>query len=250
MRFNRKIAIPILWVRHHITKRQFMMLSSVFVGFTAGMAAVILKSAVHYIYAFVTQGLFFEYKAQFLLMLPMLGLLLTVFYVQVFRNGKLGRGTSNVLYIISQKGSRVEKDKMYTHIITAALTGGFGGSAGLESPIVVTGSAIGSNYSRFYHLSFQDRTLLLACGAAAGISAAFSAPIAGVLFAIEVLLTEVTISAFTPLLLAAATGALCNRILLQEGALFYFNLKEPFHYQNVPFYIGLGILCGLVSVYY
>jgi CIC family chloride channel protein len=120
----------------------------------------------------------------------------------------------------------------------------------LESPIVVTGSAIGSNYSRFYHLSFQDRTLLLACGAAAGISAAFSAPIAGVLFAIEVLLTEVTVAAFTPLLLAAATGALCNRILLQEGALFYFNVKEPFHYENVPFYIGLGIVCGLVSVYY
>ena len=250
MRFNRKVAIPIIWLRRHITKRQFILLSSVLVGFTAGIAAVILKSAVHFIYEFVTGGQFFEYKAQFLLLLPMLGLLLTVFYVQVFRNGKLGRGTSNVLYIISQKGSRVEKDKMYTHVITAALTGGFGGSAGLESPIVVTGSAIGSNYSRFYHLSFQDRTLLLACGAAAGISAAFSAPIAGILFAIEVLLTEVTVSAFTPLLLAAAAGALCNRILLQEGALFFFNLKEPFHYQNVPFYIGLGLLCGLVSVYY
>ncbi|MDX5346617.1 MAG: chloride channel protein [Hymenobacteraceae bacterium] len=249
-RIKKTYFTTMIWLRRHLTTRQFILISSVLVGLTAGLAAVVLKSAVHLIYDFLTGGQFFEYDARLLVLLPLIGLLLTVLYVQVFRNGKLGRGTANILYIIGQKSGLVEKDKMYTHMITSALTVGFGGSAGLESPIVVTGSAIGSNYSRFYHLDFKDRTLLLASGAAAGIAAVFNAPIAGVLFAIEILLTEVTISAFIPLLIAAAVGALCNKVILQEQALFHFSLSRPFMPENVPFYIALGLFCGLVSIYY
>jgi CIC family chloride channel protein len=139
---------------------------------------------------------------------------------------------------------------MYSHIITSALTVGFGGSCGLESPIVSTGSAIGSNYAKTYRLSYKERTILLGCGAAAGIAAVFNAPIAGVLFAIEVLLTEVTVSAFIPLIVAAATGALLSKIILQEGVILSFSLAQEFDYHNVPFYIILGLLAGLLSLYY
>lgn len=139
---------------------------------------------------------------------------------------------------------------MYSHVLTSAITAGFGGSAGLESPIVVTGSAIGANYGREYHLNYRDRTLLLASGAAAGIAAVFNAPIAGVLFAIEVLLTDISISAFIPLIISAVVGALCSKIILQEDILFNIGQREFFAAEHVPFYVLLGILCGMVSVYY
>jgi CIC family chloride channel protein len=139
---------------------------------------------------------------------------------------------------------------MYAHIITSALTVGFGGSTGLESPIVSTGSAIGANFGKTYRLTYKERTILLACGAAAGIAAVFNAPIAGVLFAIEVLLADVSVSAFIPLIIAAASGALLSNIILSEGVVLSFSVQYAFNYQNVPFYIVLGILAGLLSLYY
>jgi CIC family chloride channel protein len=139
---------------------------------------------------------------------------------------------------------------MYSHIITSALTVGFGGSAGLESPIVSTGSAIGSNFSKRYKLNYKDRTMLLAAGAAGGISAAFNSPIAGVLFALEVVLVDVSITAFIPLLIAAASGALLSKIILNENELLLFRLQQPFNYHFLPLYIILGVLAGFVSYYY
>lgn len=139
---------------------------------------------------------------------------------------------------------------MYSHVFTSALTVGFGGSAGLESPIVSTGSAIGSNFARTYKMSYKERTLLLAAGAAGGIAGAFNAPIAGVLFALEVILVDISISAFIPLLIAAASGALLSKIILHESSLLFFKLKLPFDYNNVPFYILLGLLAGITSLYY
>ncbi len=130
------------------------------------------------------------------------------------------------------------------------LTVGLGGSAGLESPIVVTGAAFGSNYAQKYKLSYKDRTLLIGCGVAAGIAAAFNAPIAGVLFAIEFLLVDVSISAFTPIMIAAATGALVSEIVLDETILLNFKQQQVFDYHKIPFYILLGIFTGFVSIYY
>jgi CIC family chloride channel protein len=139
---------------------------------------------------------------------------------------------------------------MYAQIITSSLTVGLGGSAGLESPIVITGAAFGSNYAQRFKLRYKDRTLLIGCGVAAGISAAFNAPIAGVLFAIEVLLVDVSISAFTPIMIAAATGALVSKIALDESILLSFNQKQSFDYHNIAYYILLGLFTGLISVYY
>jgi CIC family chloride channel protein len=134
--------------------------------------------------------------------------------------------------------------------VTSSLTVGLGGSAGLESPIVITGAAFGSNYAQKYKLTYKDRTLLIGCGVAAGIAAAFNAPIAGVLFAIEVLLVDVSIAAFTPIMIAAATGALVSVIALDETILLSFKQQQNFDYHNIVYYILLGVFTGLISVYY
>ncbi|WP_266205454.1 chloride channel protein [Pontibacter kalidii] len=246
----KKSKIPLLWLRRHTSDREFMLISSVLVGLTAGVAAVILKSLVHYIQLLLAYGNRLLDQPYWLVVFPFIGILLTVLIVRVFFKGSIGRGTANILFNISQKSSLVERHKMFSHVLTSAVTAGFGGSAGLESPIVVTGSAIGSNYGREYHLNYRDRTLLLASGAAAGIAAVFNAPIAGVLFAIEVLLTDISISAFIPLIIAAVVGALSSKIILEEDILFNISKTEFFAAEHVPFYVLLGILCGMVSVYY
>lgn len=238
------------WLHTKLNNRQFLMVSSMLVGLTAGLAAVLLKTLVHYIHVGIIHNYHIQFQYYLYLVFPLIGILLTTFIVKRFLHGKLGKGTANILHAIVKKSGFLPKDQMYSHIVTSAITVGFGGSAGLESPIVTTGSAIGSNYGKTYHLPYKDRVLLLACGAAAGIAAAFNSPIAGVLFALEVLLVDVTISAFLPLIIAAAVGTLCSKIILSEGILLSFSLRQPFDYHNVPFYMVLGVLAGVVSVYY
>lgn len=238
------------WLHSKLDKKQFLILASVLVGLTAGLAAVVLKTLVHYIHLGATYDYNFSFKGVLPIVLPIVGILLTVFFVQKHLKGKLGRGNSNVLHAIARKGSRLPPDQMYSHVVTSALTVGFGGSAGLESPMVTTGAAIGSNFGRTYKLTYKDRTLLLACGAAAGISAAFNAPIAGVLFALEVLLADVTISLFIPVMIASAAGAILSLMLLDETMRLEFRMQQAFDYHNVGWYLLLGIIAGLVSVYY
>lgn len=238
------------WLHGKLNPRQFLIFSSILVGITAGFAAVILKSAVHYLRLGITYDYHLPYQYIFYLIFPVIGILLTVWFVNRILKGHLGRGTANILYAIARKSSFLPRDQMYSHIITSTLTVGFGGSGGLESPIVVTGSTIGSNYARTYNIDYKERTLLLACGAAAGIAGAFNAPIAGVLFALEVLLADVSISAFIPLIIASATGGLLSKIILNENILFSFHLRQPFDYRNLPYYLILGLLAGGVSVYY
>ncbi|TPE45980.1 chloride channel protein [Pontibacter mangrovi] len=246
----RRIKIPLLWLRRHTSSREFMLISSALVGLTAGMAAVILKTIVHYLFIALTYGGGLLERPVWLVVLPLIGILITVVVVQTFFKGKVEGGTAGILYSIAQKSSIVRRSKMYSYVITSGITAGFGGSAGLESPIVVTGSAIGSNYGRSYHLNYRERTLLLASGAAAGIAAVFNAPIAGVLFAIEILLTDISISAFIPLIVSAVVGTLCSKLILEEDLLFFVGESVPFSAANVPFYVMLGALTGLVSVYY
>jgi CIC family chloride channel protein len=250
MKYLNFYELAINWIHEKLNKRQFLIFSSMLVGLTAGLAAIILKTLVHYIHDAITYDYHIPYQYYLYIFFPLIGILLTAYLVKRFLHGKLGRGTANILHAIIKKSAILPKDQMFTHIITSALTVGFGGSAGLESPMVTTGSAIGSNYARTYHLTYKDRVLLLASGAAAGIAAAFNSPIAGVLFALEVLLADVSMSAFIPLIIAAAIGALCSKIILKEGILLSFHYLQPFNYTFVPFYAILGALAGLVSVYY
>ena len=244
-----KIKSFIEWIQTKLNKKQFIIFSSILIGFSVGLAAIVLKTFVHYIFLAATFKELGDFKYIFLL-LPIIGLFLTVLVVKKLLQGKLDKGLSHIHYAIAKKSSIIPKEQMYAQILTSSLTIGFGGSAGLEAPIVITGAAFGSNYSKTYHLDYRERTLLLACGIAAGIGAAFNAPIAGVLFALEVLLIDISISAFTPLIISAATGALISKIILQDNILLSFQLQQPFNYTYLPFYILLGLLAGLISVYH
>lgn len=244
-----KIKTLIKWSQTKLNKKQFIIFSSILVGLSVGLAAIILKTFVHYIFIAATFKELGNLTYLFIV-LPIIGIFLTVLVVKKLLHGKLDKGLSHIHYSIAKKSSIVPKDQMYAQILTSSLTVGFGGSAGLEAPIVITGAAFGANYSKTYHLNYKERTLLLACGIAAGIGAAFNAPIAGVLFALEVLLIDISISAFTPLIISAATGALISKIILQDDILLSFHLQQPFNYNNVPFYILLGFLAGLISVYH
>lgn len=238
-------------LKSRLSARQYLVFSATLVGLAAGMLAVILKLIVHGIQNIShTKYLFSPSKQPYYLAFPTVGILLTVWFVNKILKGDLGRGVANILYEIARKSAHVKRHKIYSHIVTSALTVGLGGSAGLEAPIVVTGSAVGSNLATALKHAYRDRALLLGCGAAAGIAAVFNAPIAGVMFAMEVLLVDVSISAFIPLIISAACGALFSRAVLNEDSLFSFKLQQPFNWVNTPFYILLGILSAFVSLYY
>lgn len=237
------------YLQNHLNKKQFIFLLSVSVGLSAGLVAVILKMAVHFLYTLATQNKFAE-NYYISLFLPFIGITLTYLIIQKLLGGKLIKGLSPLHLDIAQRKSIVPRQQMYAQVLTSSITVGLGGSAGLEAPIVITGAAFGSNYAQYFKLNYAERTLLLACGVAAGIGSAFNAPIAGVLFTIEVLMLEISTSGFVPLLIAAASGALMSKMILNEGTLLSFQLQQPFNYTNVPFYIILGGLAGLMSVYH
>jgi CIC family chloride channel protein len=245
-----KLEVIIAVAQSLLTPKQFIFLSAILVGISSAFAVIVLKTFAHWVFSFATyvNGIL---KLGFInSILPVVGILLTVFVVKKVLGGSIQKGTSQILYAVAKKASIIPKKQMYAQIITSSLTVGLGGSAGLESPIVITGAAFGSNYAQKYKLSYKDRTLLIGCGVAAGIAAAFNAPIAGVLFAIEVLLVDVSIAAFTPIMIAAATGALVSVIVLDEAILLSFKQQQNFDYHNIVYYVLLGLLTGFISVYY
>jgi CIC family chloride channel protein len=245
------IEKAINWIHEKTTEKQFLIFSSILVGISAGVAAVILKLFVHAIRHYLVDEFLLKYDFKYLyLVLPLIGIGATILIIKYILHNQLSKGNTDILFAIAKKSSFLPFRQMYSHVITSAFTVGFGGSAGLESPIVSTGSAIGSNFARTYKLSYKDRTLLLAAGAAGGIAGAFNAPIAGVLFALEVILVDISITTFIPLLIAAASGALISKIILHESNLLFFKLKEPFDSNNFFFYVILGLLAGMVSLYY
>jgi chloride channel protein, CIC family len=249
-KYFRRLESIIALAQSLMTPKQFIFLSSVLIGVSCSLAVIVLKTFAHSVFSFATyiNGIL---KLSFInSILPIVGILLTVFVVKRILNGSIEKGTSQILYAVAKKASIIPRKQMYAQIVTSSLTVGLGGSAGLESPIVITGAAFGSNFAQNYRLPYKDRTLLIGCGVAAGISAAFNAPIAGVLFAIEVLLVDVSISAFTPIMISAATGALVSAIVLDESILLSFRKQEAFNYHNIPFYVLLGILTGFIAVYY
>jgi chloride channel protein, CIC family len=235
------------WRIYHISNRNFLILASVFVGIISALAAVILKKFVHWLHGLPTHLSAISNNHLWYIYLPFLGILITVIITKLLFKGKLEKGLGSILFSISRKSSRIEKEKTYAHIITSGITVGLGGSAGLEAPIVITGAAIGSNIAHWFNLGYKDRTLLLACGAASGIAAVFNSPIAGVIFALEVLLTEISIPVFIPLLISTATSIIVSK-LLYKGQLFYL-ITNDWYYHAIPFYVLLGVLCGLLSVY-
>jgi len=226
---------------------QYIMFVATVVGLVSGLAAVLLKTLVHYLQRSIEE---IPVSRLSYLLFPALGLIATVLIVRLMFNGRIDKGIAMVLKAIARNSSFIPLKHTYQHIITSSITVGLGGSVGLEAPIVATGSAVGSNLARIHDLNYRERTLLIGCGAASGIAAVFNAPIAGVIFAIEVLLVESVVSYFIPLIISAVIGALSSKIILQESLLFNFKLKQSFDPHNVPFYIILGVMAGFCSLYY
>jgi len=238
-------------LQHYLTDKQFVTISGVLVGLSSALAAIGLKGMVFYLHHLLfTQGAESTVSPWIYCWIPLVGIVITSWIIHRYFDGSVGGGNGQIVYAIKRKRSRLPRRLMYSHVITSAITVGTGGSTGLETPIVTTGAAIGSNYGRTYKVKESDRTILLAAGVAAGISATFNAPIAGVLFAIEVLLSELAIASFIPILIASASGAILSKIILNEDILLNFTSMAEFDYHNVPFYIVLGIMAGGVSAYY
>ena len=237
----------ITWQKSHIGHRTFLIMASIVVGIISALAAIALKILVHSLHKIPDFFSIYSGSHLWYIFLPLTGILLTVAVVKIFFKGKLEKGLGSILFSIARRSSRVNKDKMYSHIITSGITVGLGGSAGLEAPIVITGAAIGSNFAQRFKFGYKERALLLACGAAAGIATVFNSPIAGVIFAIEVLLTDISIPLFIPLLISTASATIVSK-LLYKGQLFYL-ITNDWYMHAIPFYIVLGVICGLLSVY-
>lgn len=240
----------LVWRIKHISDNNFILITSGLIGIIAGLAAVTLKSTVHALFIYLELGQNLSGFHYLYMVYPLIGIFLTLIVSKYVFKEQLGHGITQILYAISKNSSIIRKTRMYSRMVTSAITVGFGGSVGLEAPIVVTGSAIGSNLGRLFHLSYKKRTLLIGCGAAGAISAIFNSPITGVIFAMEVILTEVKISRFIPLLLASVCGQIVALVLLGEDVLFSFRLTESFQASDTGYYLLLAALCGLISLYF
>lgn len=248
--YKRLLMSFLIWRLKHISDNNFILIVAGLVGLIAGLAAVSLKSAVHLIQNLLEKNLDLTGVNYLYLGYPLIGILLTVLLANFFLKEKLGHGITQILYAISKRSSIIQRSKMYSRMFTSAITVGFGGSVGLEAPIVVTGSAIGSNLGRLVHLDYKKRTLLIGCGAAGAISAIFNSPVAGVIFAIEVILTDITINKFIPILIASVLGQLVSIVLLGEDILFSFRLVDGFSASQTHYFLLLGIMTGGASLYF
>lgn len=237
------------WRIQKISNRNFLLILAVVVGIIGGLAAALLKGLTHSIAASLQDDVQWQYKYYLYLFFPLIGILLSVLYVRRFiRKGTFDHGLTPIIYAISRKSSRIQPHNIYSQIITSALTVGFGGSSGLEAPIAYSGSAIGANAGRFFGLNYREVTMLLACGAAAGIAGAFNSPVAGMIFAIEILLPEFSIPAFIPLLMAAATASVTSRLVYSEP-LFHL-VTDDWAVQALFFYLLLATIVGVFSIYF
>lgn len=247
---NDLITRFLIWRLRNLSNQGFMLILSGLIGIFSGLAAVILKSLVHMIEVFLTEGFYKEYANFMYIIYPLIGISSAYLLGRYILKDYGGHGIPDILFNISKKASLIPRIKIFSRVLTSALTVGFGGSVGLEAPMVVTGAAIGSNVGFMVHLNAKKRTLLIGCGAAGAISAIFGAPIGAVIFAIEVILLEVSTASFIPLLIASAMGSITSMILIGKEFMFNFQLRESFSASHMPYYLVLGVICGLVSLYF
>lgn len=232
----------------HLNEREVLLILSFVVGLMSGLAAILLKNSIHLLGKFLTQG-FTSYSENYLyLAYPGIGILITVIYVRFFVKDDIGHGITKVLESIANSKGLLRAHNMFTSIISSTITIGFGGSVGAEAPVVLTGSSIGSNIARTFNLSYRTMTVLIGCGAAGAIAGIFKAPLAGMLFAIEVLMLDMTMASLLPLMISASTSASLAYFLMGSAHHFEFQIDKQFSIANIPWYIVLGIFCGLFSV--
>lgn len=240
----------IKWREANIKEKQFILILSFLVGIFTAFAALILKFFIHQIQNFLTNN-FNATEANYLyLVYPVVGIFLAGWFVRNIVKDDISHGVTKILYAISRRQGRIKRHNIWSSTIASAITIGFGGSVGAEAPIVLTGSAIGSNLGSVFKMEHRTLMLLVGCGAAGAIAGIFKAPIAGLVFTLEVLMIDLTMSSLLPLLISAVTAATVSYIVTGTEAMFKFHLDQAFELERIPFVILLGIFCGLISLYF
>jgi CIC family chloride channel protein len=240
----------LIWKYKHISQRQFVYILSILVGFLAGLGTVTLKNLTYYISHFFDVYIFHNYKSTLYFILPIIGLLLVYIIKQTWLKKHIGHGISSTLYAISKLNGIIPRYNIYAALITAPLTAGFGGSVGLQGPAVSVGSALGSNAARLFHMNTKTRMLLIGCAAAGAMASMFKAPIAAIIFAIEIFSLDIAFVSLVPLLLASVSAVITSYFFTGTDVLLRFELTDKFEINDLLFYIILGLVTGLASVYF
>ena len=238
------------WREDHINEKTFLLILAFFIGILSGFAALLLKFLIATISSLLTNHFNVDGANYFYLVYPVLGILIVGLYVRYIVKDNISHGVTRVLYAISQNKSRLKLHNTYSSVVASSITIGFGGSVGAEGPIVNTGAAIGSNLGSLFRLSPQILMMLVGSGAAAGVAGIFKAPIAGMLFAVEVLMIDLTTVSVIPLLVSSITAATVSYIFTGYSPEFSFDQSEAFLTNNIPYVIILGIVCGFTSLYF
>ena len=239
----------LLWRERHIRERNFILLISFLVGIGAATASLLLKFLIHTIQQLLWANIR-EGANYWLLLYPIIGILLAGLFVYYVVRDDISHGVTKILYAISQRKSRIKPHNMWSSLVASSLTIGFGGSVGAEAPIVLTGAAIGSNLGRLFRMEQKTLMLLVGCGAAGAVAGIFKAPIAGLVFVIEVLMLDLTMTSVLPLLISSVTAATMSYVFSGTEAMFQFSQTEEFVMERIPYVLLLGIFCGLVSLYF
>jgi CIC family chloride channel protein len=250
MNSGQSLAVRLRVLIGHIRHRQLMLALSVIIGLLSGTAAVLLKNLTHFVEVNSKAWLLGDTFSELTFLLPLGGIMLTMLFVRYLLKQDIGHGISKILFAISKRKGHLKPHNTWSSMFASSLTVGFGGSVGLEAPIVLTGSSIGSNIGHFLRLNYKSVVLLVGCGAAGAIAGIFKAPIAALIFCFEVLMLDLTTWSMVPLLLSSVTAAIISYFLLGEQVVFAFTISEPFAMENLPFYLLLGIFTGLVSLYF
>lgn len=239
-----------IWREGHIKEKQFILILSFFVGGLSALAALILKFFIHSIQKLLTNSFSLTHVNYLYLVYPVVGIILAGWFVRHIVKDDISHGVTKILYSISRRQGRIKRHNIWSSIIASAITIGFGGSVGAESPIVLTGSAIGSNLGSLFKMNHHTLMLLVGCGAAGAISGIFKAPIAGLVFTLEVLMIDLTMTSLLPLLISSVTAATVTFVATGQNAMFKFNMDTPFVLDRIPYVILLGVFCGLTSLYF
>lgn len=240
----------LVWRGHHIPQRQFVLILSVLIGLVTGVVSVLMKNATHFIQDMVQSGYFTKYYNPYYFAFPIIGIVITVLIKKLVFKNKTAEPIPSTLFAISRKNGFIEVQRMYSYFITSIFTVGFGGSVGLEGPAVGTGSAIGANLGRMFQLNYKTRLLMICCASAGAIASIFNAPIAAIIFTIEIFSIDLTFSSLIPLLLASVSGAVTSIFIQGKDTLLPFKDTAPFDIADLPFYLILGVLCAFTSVYF
>ena len=250
MAFVKWFDTLLLWREKHIKEKNFILIISFLVGLCAAFAAIILKTTIHFIQHIFTERMEISNANYLYLVYPIIGILIAGLFVKYIVKDDIGHGVTKILYAISQRKSRIKPHNTWSSIVASSVTIGFGGSVGAEAPIVLTGAAIGSNLGQIFKMEQKTLMLLVGCGAAGAIAGIFKAPIAGLIFTIEVLMLDLTLGSVLPLLISSVTAATVSYIFTGTEAMFKFTQVEEFAISRIPYVLLLGIVCGLVSLYF